>query len=241
MREEDALVDLEAVLVALLHGRFGRDLRRASGEARNGLPLPQHQLLEPEEARARAVSCVVDGFGMCARQEALARGASGTEQDAAAAASASAFARGFRGRRGSSSRHAAPKRRECGGSRRHIRRCTSGRPRCQAAIDGIAARPAAREAIESRLRKQACSRATCLILRPEIADALRLALRALDRARRHRPHLRRHADMRLDQMLRPPRQRSCSFDPARQRLEARRLDVHLELVETPRPRLTSST
>ena len=41
-------------------------------------------------------------------------------------------------------------------------------------------------------------------LRPPVDDPLRLALRALDRPRRHDAHRRRHADMRLDQMLGAP-------------------------------------
>ena len=79
MRQEDSLVDLDAVLVALLQRRFCRDLRRRRGEARDQIGRLEDQLLDPQEARAAAGEAVVDRHGM-RLEEGLAARARGGEK-----------------------------------------------------------------------------------------------------------------------------------------------------------------
>ena len=72
VREEDALVDLDAVLVALVEAGFGGDLplgRDEAGHQRGGAP---GQLVHAEEARAAGRGRIVDPIGVRG-QEALAR------------------------------------------------------------------------------------------------------------------------------------------------------------------------
>ena len=70
MGEEDALVDLDAVLVALVQGRLGGHFLRRGSEARNGGRGGKDQVLEPHHVAGGDL--VVDRLGMDG-EEALAR------------------------------------------------------------------------------------------------------------------------------------------------------------------------
>ena len=72
MRQEDALVDLDAVLVALVEGRLRRDLLARRHQPGHRAGRGEDELFEADETRAVAGQAVVDPFGM-GGEEALAR------------------------------------------------------------------------------------------------------------------------------------------------------------------------
>ncbi len=67
-REKQALIDLEAALVALDGAVLGGDLLRRRNEARHHARGAEHQLLDPHEARPPHRQCIVDGIAMAAEK-----------------------------------------------------------------------------------------------------------------------------------------------------------------------------
>ena len=65
---EEALIDLEAVLVALQASFLGGDLLRGRHQRRHDAGGPRHQLLDPHEARPPDRERVVDRVGMPAQE-----------------------------------------------------------------------------------------------------------------------------------------------------------------------------
>ena len=88
MGEEDALVDLDAVLVALVERGLGGNLLAARHQAGNGRRRGVDEVLDPDEAGPLAGQRVIDPVGM-GGEEALPAGAGGRQDFAGR--------RGFRG------------------------------------------------------------------------------------------------------------------------------------------------
>ena len=64
MREKDALIDLDAVLVALQKFCFGRDLRGGRGQTRHSRGRGKYQIFQTNELRAVAGQFVVKRLRM---------------------------------------------------------------------------------------------------------------------------------------------------------------------------------
>ena len=67
-REKQALIDLEAALVALDRPVLGGDLLWRRNEAWHHARGADHQLLDPHEARPPHRQCIVDGVDVAAQK-----------------------------------------------------------------------------------------------------------------------------------------------------------------------------
>src|SRR5262245_45768445 len=69
-RDEDALIDFAALLVALKQGGLRGNLRARRRQARHALGCVIDKLLHPDEARTVLCKSVIDGFGVRRKEKA---------------------------------------------------------------------------------------------------------------------------------------------------------------------------
>ena len=153
MGEEEALVDLDAVLVALRMSGFGADFLSCRDQSRNELRRGVDEIVEAAEGRAALGQAIVDLLDVGGEKR-FARRARVRQQRLRAACSAS-FRRGF----GGSLRRRAPssgaRRRRTRERRPHSRRSGPGRPRTIPAPPVLAGRRRARRKSGFRRRRHA--------------------------------------------------------------------------------------